>query len=207
MARQDGSQDAGAALTSKESNIMQPSERRSFSMRTLFALIGVSAVTTLALANASIYWGALFFSAAILIVAFAFLGAVFRRGTQRAWWIGFACFGAGYLVMTYAPGFDLHVGHRLISTKVLGFLEPKIRRTPDPLKNVFRSTPPEDATKPAREAVMQISKGEYLPQWGHFQQVGHSLSAILMALLGGRAAAWFSRTNVGSNESQGRDTN
>lgn len=168
---------------------------RNFSLSRLFGAVTVAGTTAAALAYTSIYWASLFFSMALLGCAIGLLGAVYRKGQQRAFWTGFTVLGIGYFVLLYAPTCDRLIGQRLITTKVLGYLEPKIRRTDNVLEGIFEFVPASAATSPVAEGLITISVGTaerpFCPQWGHFQLVGHSLFGMLLALFGGTVAQQF----------------
>lgn len=168
-----------------------------FSIRWLLVLISASGITAVAMANASIYWASLCFSLAILALAFGLIAAIFRRGLKRAYWGGFLIMGCGYMTAMYAPGFDKTVGHRLVTTKVFGYLETVVRRSEDELSGFFRESSVASATLPISEASITYA-GEVpvrLPQWGYFQEAGHSAFAIILACLGGNVARYFFLTN------------
>ena len=71
---------------------------RRFSIRTLMALIVISAVGLAALRNANELLAGLMILGAVDVVGIAVLGAIFLLGPQRAWWTGFALFSGAYLV-------------------------------------------------------------------------------------------------------------
>jgi len=87
-----------------------------FSLRNLLVAVAVAAVGTAALLNASEWWASLLWGAALSILVFAGLVALFRREAQRAFWSGYAVAGSFYLLLlmfgngTFLP---------LITTKVI----------------------------------------------------------------------------------------
>jgi len=78
-------------------------EKLRFSMRGL--LIGTAgfAIACGALVSASQWIASLIFSATLAVLIVAVLGAVLRRGRPRAFWIGFAIVGWGYLWLAHTP--------------------------------------------------------------------------------------------------------
>lgn len=155
-----------------------------FSIKWLLALILAIAFLATGLANASIIWASLSLTLAFFGLLFGVLGLIFRRNEKRAYWIGFVLFGFAYAVAMYAPGFDRVLGQRLVTTKILGYLEPVIRRTDaSALNSVLGMSAAHVATDPVQEAVLR-----WVPQWDHFQQVGHSTFAIMLACIGGGLA-------------------
>src|SRR4051794_17441258 len=96
----------------------------------------VIAVAVAALKNASDAWvGGLHFLTLLLLGA-ALLAIPYRREGKRAFWLGFAIFGWGYLVLTQAPWFAEQVGPRLPTMHLLSYAHAKI--SPEPPPNTFR---------------------------------------------------------------------
>jgi hypothetical protein len=95
---------------------------RGFSIRTLMAVIVVSAVGLAALRNANDWWAGLLLLLALVAFGSAVLGAIFLRGRDRAWWTGFALFCGGYLALTLVPGASKEIAPRLLTTKLLDYV-------------------------------------------------------------------------------------
>src|SRR4051812_8509784 len=93
-----------------------------FSIRTLMAVVVLSALSLAALRNANKLWAGLTFMVALSIVGIAMVGAVIMRGKERCWWATFAFFGGSYLVLTCAPGFSTVVSPKLVTTTALDYL-------------------------------------------------------------------------------------
>src|SRR4051795_7359154 len=94
---------------------------RRFSIRTLMAFVLVSAVALAALSNANEPWAGMMLLLALAAVGVAVLGAVLRNGRERAWWLGFAVFGGGYLVAALCP-----VRSELATTYLLGYVQARV---------------------------------------------------------------------------------
>jgi hypothetical protein len=76
---------------------------RRFSIRTLMALIVVSAVGLAALRNANDLWAGMMFLAVLAAVGIALIGTFILRDRERYWWAGFAFFAGSYLVVAFSP--------------------------------------------------------------------------------------------------------
>lgn len=74
-----------------------------FSIRTLFLFTTAVAVTVASLSYASPIIGDLYYTLGLLTIAFATLAAIYRRGPQRAYWVGFVVLFAGYFCHTVWP--------------------------------------------------------------------------------------------------------
>jgi len=72
--------------------------RWSFGLRQLFLWTAAFALGLVALRSASMTWVAGMLGLALAVLAASILLAVYRRGVQRAYWIGFATFGWLYLL-------------------------------------------------------------------------------------------------------------
>ena len=112
-------------------------------------------------------------SLALLILGVALTGAMFRRGAGRAYWAGFAWLGWGYLLLAFGPWCDLKIAPMLVTKTAGEFLH-------------FHF-PPSIAIRPYQRAIPVAEGGSPLYMFGH-QQMGHSLSALLLGLLGASLA-------------------
>jgi hypothetical protein len=79
----------------------------------LFVAVGFAA-----LREADELWDNWLFSLTLGLLLFAVLLAAYRTGERRAFWIGFALFGWGYLSLSLIPSTE----PRLITTKALSYL-------------------------------------------------------------------------------------
>jgi hypothetical protein len=70
-----------------------------FPIAGLMLAVLVVAVALAALRNASETWAGVMFLITCGVLSLAIVGVVCRDGPQRAWWLGFALFGWGYLVL------------------------------------------------------------------------------------------------------------
>jgi hypothetical protein len=93
------------------------------SIRTLMAFIIVAGVGLAALRNANEFWAGMMLLLALATVGIAVLGGLFSRGTQRAWWVGFAVFGGGYLIVSLCP-----LGAELPTTRALNYVHLRVVR-------------------------------------------------------------------------------
>jgi hypothetical protein len=103
--------------------------------------------------------------------------------------LGLSLFGWGYLFLVFGPWFRADSSPRppaLLTTKLLGYMHPMLSKTvtlpgsgsgttPFLVTTVYGGSPP----------VTVI-----VPSWDQFQQVGHSLLALIIALVGGVLARY-----------------
>ena len=83
--------------------------------------IVVSAISLAALRGADETWAGMLLLAALAAVGAAVLGAAILRGRERAWCAGFACFGGGYLAITFGPWLSDSFEPRLGTTHLLEY--------------------------------------------------------------------------------------
>jgi hypothetical protein len=190
---------------------------RRISIRTLMAFILVSAVGLAALRNANELWAGMMLLLALASVGVAILGAALMKGRERAWWLGFAVFGGGYLVAALCP-----VRSDLATTRLLHYviaqssLQPVIvARTPArnfrmidgrydkaALDSFARDSGPGIPlidVKDDKVIVLQEPPTRWrgiLPGTANrdaFVHAGHSVFSLLAGLVGGTLAMWFWR--------------
>ena len=78
-----------------------------FPIAGLMAAVLVIALGLAALRNASVTWAGSTFLLTCAVLCLALVGVVCRHGTERAWWLGFALFGWGYLFLAFYTSFEL----------------------------------------------------------------------------------------------------
>ena len=139
-----------------------------FPIAGLMWAVVVAALGLAALRNASEVWAGATLLVTCGILCLAIVGVVCRKDESRAWWLGFALFGWGYLALAFwSP-------HSLPTTALLHVLEARIGAT--------------QQVDGGLKSVM-LAGGFGGPVGGgpdeHFEQIGHCLLALLAALLGG----------------------
>jgi hypothetical protein len=83
---------------------------RRFSILGMMGIVGLIAICITALRNADQFWQAIAVTLTMGILGVALLGVWQLRDGDRAWWAGFASFGCGYLILTFAPWAEDHIG-------------------------------------------------------------------------------------------------
>jgi hypothetical protein len=100
--------------------------RASISIAGMLGVVLFGAVALAALRSGSDLWTSGIYTTALGALGFATLGAVLRRGPSRAYWIGFAIFGWGYLALASVA----ETRQRLLTTHLLDEVRQLIIRTP-----------------------------------------------------------------------------
>jgi hypothetical protein len=158
---------------------------RRISVRSLMAVVLVSAIGLAALRNANDWSAGIMLLVALMATGTAILGAIFLRNRERAWWTGFALFGGAYLALTFSPWLSetfraklatAHLIKEMYTSKFQTPLLPRVKVTEINMDSGVTKSRWVTPTKPSYE---------------HFQSVGHSLFALLAGLLGGTVAVWF----------------
>ena len=72
-----------------------------FSIAGLMAAVAVSALAAAALRSPSAAWAGAMLLLLWGVLGLAIAGALFRKGSERSWWVGFALFGCGYAVLAF----------------------------------------------------------------------------------------------------------
>jgi hypothetical protein len=96
-----------------------------FRIGTLLVLIIVLGVGFAALRESNDIWDSGGFTLALAALLVSILLAIHRTGKRRAFWVGFALFGCGYLALSLVPP----IGSRLITTKLLAYIDSKVPRS------------------------------------------------------------------------------
>src|SRR5262245_47171917 len=90
-------------LHSEEGAVMQKVIRKAHvSIAGLMAMVLVASIGLTALHSGSRTWAGTMFLLTCGVMALAIVGAACRGAGERAWWLGFALFGWGYLALAYS---------------------------------------------------------------------------------------------------------
>jgi hypothetical protein len=135
-----------------------------FSIAGLMGAVLVAAVGLAALKNATETWAGAMLLLTCGTLALAVVGAIYRKGVQRAWWLGFSLFGWGYLVLLRCcHEYSLPILPTRIVLEILG---------------PWMSAP---------RYVNYWGNGPYVDE--RFALVGQCLWTLVVALLGGMVSA------------------
>jgi hypothetical protein len=191
---------------------------RRFSIRDLMGFIVVSAIGLAALRNANELWAGGLLLLVLAAVGVAVMGAVILRGKERYWWAGFAFFAACYLVLAIGPWLNSWYASRIGTTHLLNQLRHRMfasdvealsdSEAESLLQEVqLLEAQQAQARRVARNrndaAIVSLTKRLQAtrvkltanqnagPRREEFQEMGHSLFALLAGLVGGTVAVWF----------------
>ncbi|QDV35325.1 hypothetical protein [Tautonia plasticadhaerens] len=173
--------------------------RPRFTIAGLLALVAASGVAFAALRHADEPVASLIVTGTLLALGVASLGAAFRRGKSRAYLAGIAAFGWGYMILALGPGAEESLRPRLLTTRLLDGLYPALNPDPGGAVRIWDSGKgkPLLSVSPDGRTVMPLGSESTTIQglWGYssepFQDVGHSVTASILALLGGMVARAF----------------
>jgi hypothetical protein len=160
------------------------------SMAMMLALVGLTAVSFAALRVSSRLWACVCVSSAILALVVSIAGIIYRRGSLRAFWVGFALFGWTYLISSLGPAPFNAWRELLVTAPLLSMLEDQLLDAPTP---TMRS--PGSTGLPGRRP----SGSSELTPWVYwtdtdrsnpfasdsFSRIGHALFCLGIALAGG----------------------
>lgn len=183
------------------------------SIAALMGVVAVVALGAVALREANELWASAVFTLTLGILGLACLGAAFRRGTSRAAFAGFAAFGLGYMFLCFGPWASSEIRPNLVTTKLLEWAGPRVirfRPAPQVLSDLSTRLAVPHERRP-HEKIVFVEYVEDSGSWrparatGEFLRVGHSLFALLAALIGGLAARYFYDTRTPQPPAPRRD--
>ena len=150
-------------------------------------------IATLAVAGACLLYPESPLAHALPVVATGFLltsilGVILHKGARRAFWIGFAIFSWGYLLIMYGP---LNSSHQL-NTSVFYLARPMHRAT------LTRGEPvPRDELPQGTVDIIQAGNNQMIPltgaDLGEYLRLVNWELALLFGLIGSQVATRFYR--------------
>lgn len=137
---------------------------RRVSVAGLMGFVLASAVALAALRNANELWAGVLLLLATALVGVAVLGLIQGRGSDRAWWLGYAVFSGGYLALVFGPGFSGSIGSKLGTTQALAYVHSLTSTTSEQLTPALQNLQAQRAALIGRvEAVRRIGRSSNDP--------------------------------------------
>ena len=191
--------------------------RPRFPIAGVLTIIGILGVALAAFRDPSYLRANITFSVAFAALVLAIINVLHGRGARRACWAGFALCGWAYFSICSVPGLREALCPRLVTEVVLDLLYPHVAPQPPPpragiavnsraLYTIAVGTGPSAPStpesrwsawsRPDRTVGVGYPIGTVsLVSSEAFRQIGHSLAALLAAVLGGlhargRYTAW-----------------
>jgi hypothetical protein len=96
--------------------------RPQYSLRTLVCAVAACALFFAVAIRPPIRLGSVSITIAVGFLFAAVLEAVFRRGEERHFWMGFAILGWGYLLLVFCDAFKVEIGDQRLTSKLLVWL-------------------------------------------------------------------------------------
>lgn len=167
-----------------------------FSIKGLMVVVILVAIGIAALRSASELWASFVLTLTFGLLATAGLGALFSRGERQVFWIGFAAFGWGYVLVCFCTD----VGQRMVTNPIID----RFYAAHGPWKrvNFVIATPAAAGALPSQPVPVASVLAWESPQHQSFRRIGHSLFGLLAALLGGFVARYFAARNQEVGESR-----
>jgi hypothetical protein len=192
-----------------------------FNIASLLVVVLFLAVGTAALRESNEVWDSGVFTLTLAVLLTSILLAIHRREARRAFWMGFALFGGGYLALSLV----LSIESRLATTKTLAYLDSKVPGRPQNFirLHVTGGTPgnrvhsvafsPDGnrlaTSSPGTVRLWDATTGRLLGGWAgtteNFVRIGHSLIALLAGWFGGLLSRRLWRASRSPQESTAVD--
>jgi hypothetical protein len=161
-------------------------------------------------------WANFWFSLVLSMLTLAVPAAVYRLDERRAFWVGFAVCGWMYFIVSMAPWLQVEIGFQLFTTTTLDLLAPHIVQKEFLLRNYLGSfNPPTDPTPPSPWQTWNLPEFPPDNPWrrlgyvtltcpGLYLRIGHAVSCMLMAFIGGEITRYLAATRPGPTATERR---
>jgi len=168
-----------------------------FSIAGLMGVVLIVAIGLAALRNASDIWAGVIFLVTCGVLALSIVGMICRQEGERAWWLGFALFGWGYVALAFWPSHESGLP-QLPTIALFERLSANLGVNPQDLVGGPRAGGMAGGIGPAamqggiRSVPVVVlaggGGGGPVARYEAFEQVGHCLSALVFAIVGGTLA-------------------
>ena len=163
-----------------------------FHLGSLLILVLAFGISFAALRESNEIWDSSIFSITLGVLLISILLAIYRTEKRRAFWLGFALFGSAYLGFSLVPSIE----PRLITTRALAFLNTKMPRSiPAGLAYFDYDNDGDMDPYAVNNSAGQWLKGS-VGTTQNFMRIGHSLVALIVALLGGQVSQYHRSKNA-----------
>jgi hypothetical protein len=163
------------------------------SLRTLFGLLGCTALFCVAMLNAGPVWVLLLRGAALISLLFAMLAVWYRRDAKRAYWVGYLHGGGAYAMLTlYSLG---GLGQNPVWNDrqiVSGELATAVYRWLPESKRQVQMEPQEVNIQWSRSRATFAPYTNAAPP--EFRYIFHAAFIVLCGWLGGLVGVWLYKT-------------
>jgi hypothetical protein len=168
-----------------------------FSLRTLLALVTLSAVYIAGMVYRTEWWEASLLMLTYLIFAAALSAAILAH-ERRAFLVAFVAFGLGYGVCLYSP-----IGDGIITRNLLSRLADRVARADeDFLQDVLDARKLDGEVTPPANPFQDDPFRPFDRGWLYFIHIGHAFIAVIIGCVAGVVAETLVRRRSLSN----RDT-
>ena len=178
-----------------------------FSIRGLMIVIVVLGTAFAALRYPTPLWANLWYSLTLAALTLAVPAAVYRRGEQRAFWVGFAACGWVYFVLSLAPWFERDGGFQFVTTTMLDVMAPHIVQEDYLVRSYVSGFRPQYGPPPQLTPWQVWNLPDFPPDkpWhkvgyvtlispGIYLRIGQAFCCVLVAFLGGGIVRYLAAT-------------
>ncbi len=137
----------------------------------MLAAVAFVAFGCVALYTANEVWAMATMALTVIVLLVAILGVIHLH--PKAFYVGMCVFGWSYLLLTYGPTMRDSVRPLAVTDGILDLVYDIVQRAPAGLGNPYGT-----------------------PDIRHFRPIGHSLFALVFAIIGGVVGQWFSCNTV-----------
>ena len=156
-----------------------------FSLKWMLAAVAFVGVGSVALFTANEVWAMATMALTVIVLLVAVVGAF--HSNSRAFCTGICVFGWGYLYLTYIPPARYAIRPLAATDALLDVMYPYDLAPPrEVFENALHAIDPNAPPTPNLPPTLE-------PHPEHFRAIGHSLFALVFAIIGGAVGQWFSR--------------
>ena len=159
--------------------------RPQFPIRAALALVAVAGVGWAALVKPSFLWAGVWFTATMTALGLSLVAAAVRRGRARPFWLGFAVFGWGHMVLALGPWFEDATGELIITRQLLELVGPAVgHEVVDPFgqEGIWRYLSLSNSPRAGMQGYASRTKQSF---YYTYIVVGQSMTTLLIATAGG----------------------
>jgi hypothetical protein len=177
-----------------------------FSIRGLMVMVVFLGIGVAALRYPTPLWANAWYSLTLTAITLAVPAAFYRRGEQRAFWVGFAACGWVYFVLALGPWLQGEGGFQFVTTMILDLMAPHLVQKDALLRSYGAGFNPQYApVEPTQWQVWNLPEFPPDNPWrrvgyvtlrspGLYLRIGHAFFCMLIAFLGGMIVRYLAAT-------------